>query len=579
MTYLATVPLPIAPVGSPGLLAIGALLLAVALLLAGWLLRRGRVRTGSKRRPGTPAVRVAALAAAGCTAYSADTSWRFAADYLDMGSTAERAAMFAAAELALFATALMARQNLNSPRGTPGLPGVLVWVITGVQAIPAFAESGPVGGTVRAFVGPIMAAMLWHQAMGIELRLHMPEAASHGVLASAGREVRERLLSRIGIAERNRDAAQITRDRATVRAVALATRLADRTPKRRGNWRGRRIARRLSVAIARAAVGTDPQQRHALLLQLAARRHATALATVNLPSPWTQFIPDEEADSADQTAPHTPLPRQQAGADQATHRLRAVPTAGPQTDRSSVGDRPDGYHTGPSQLKDGDQHPVPDLVPDTRGAQPSAGDRPAADDSGPADGTSPRATEDTDSVPPEHGDRPRPVPGTYESTGHAAGTAEYAGEEGALGTVPGTASVEGPSAAVPVPVPEDGDRDQTGTVPGTDTNGDRPQPVPANDDEPRPHPVPKPKPKGKGDRSRNGRGRQPRLSEDEIVARIRPHVPAVLERDGNSDITRVQLRQIMRAQRISIRNEHLSPVLQRLRSETGSKTRKRSSAR
>lgn len=238
MTYLATVPLPIAPVGSPGLLAIGALLLAVALLLAGWLLRRGRVRTGSKRRPGTPAVRVAALAAAGCTAYSADTSWRFAADYLDMGSTAERAAMFAAAELALFATALMARQNLNSPRGTPGLPGVLVWVITGVQAIPAFAESGPVGGTVRAFVGPIMAAMLWHQAMGIELRLHMPEAASHGVLASAGREVRERLLSRIGIAERNRDAAQITRDRATVRAVALATRLADRTPKRRGNWRG-----------------------------------------------------------------------------------------------------------------------------------------------------------------------------------------------------------------------------------------------------------------------------------------------------------------------------------------------------
>ena len=568
MTHLATVPLPIAPVGTSDLLAIGALLLAVALLLAGWLIRRGRTRTGSKRRPGTPAVRVAALAAAACTAYSADTSWRFAANYLDMGSTAERAAMFAAAELALFATALLARQNLNSPRGTPGLPGVLVWVITGVQAIPAFAESGPVGGTVRAFVGPIMAAMLWHQAMGIELRLHMPEAASHGVLASIGREVRERLLSRIGIAERNRDAAQITRDRATARAVALATRLAERTPKRRANRRGRRIARRLSVAIARAAVGTDPQQRHALLLQLAARRHATALATVNLPSPWTQFIPDEEADSGGQTAPHTCVPGLQAGGDPATHWPRAVPTAGPQADRASVGDRPDGDHAGPSRLKDGDHNPVPDLVPDARADQPSVGDRPAASGSGPADGTRLRAIGDSTSVPHEHEDRPRPVPGTEESTGHGAGTAEYAGGESALGTVPGTASVEDRSSAIPgPPVPDNGDRDQTDTVPATDTNRDRPQPVP------------KAKAKRKGDRSRNGRGRQPRLSEDEILARIRPHVPAVLERDGNSDITRVQLRQIMRAQRISIRNEHLSPVLQRLRSETGSSATTRSSRR
>lgn len=44
---------------------------------------------------------VAAMAALGCTAYSADTIWRFAADYLDMGSTVERAFMFATAELVL----------------------------------------------------------------------------------------------------------------------------------------------------------------------------------------------------------------------------------------------------------------------------------------------------------------------------------------------------------------------------------------------------------------------------------------------------------------------------------------------
>jgi hypothetical protein len=244
---------------------------------------------------GTPAIRVAALAAVGCTAYSADTSWRFAADYLDMNGTAERAAMFGAAELALFATALLARQNLNGPHAAPGVPGVLVWVITGVQIIPAYAESGPIGGTVRAFVGPVMAAMLWHLAMGIELRHHKPEAASKGFGALVTRELRERLLSRLGVAERHRDAAQITRERATVRAVALASRLAEIGPDRRDTQRGRRIARRLSVAVARASVGTDPDQRRKLLDQLAARRNATALATIALPSPWSERSPDPAA--------------------------------------------------------------------------------------------------------------------------------------------------------------------------------------------------------------------------------------------------------------------------------------------
>ncbi|MFG3041729.1 hypothetical protein ACGFYZ_32985, partial [Streptomyces sp. NPDC048330] len=266
------------------LLAIGIPATLLTLALAGWALHRWKA--GPQKRLGSPAVKVAALAALGCTAYSADTSWRFAADYLDMAGTAERVGMFAAAELALFATALMARQNLSS-QGAPGLPGTLVWVITGVQVIPAYAESGPVGGTVRAFVGPIMAAMLWHLAMGIELRLHTPGAASHGLIATLGREGRERLLSRLGIAARDRDAAQITRDRATARAVTLAARLAERTPAQRASRRGRRLARRLSKAIGRASIGTDPVQRRELLDQLAARRHALALATVPLPSPWS----------------------------------------------------------------------------------------------------------------------------------------------------------------------------------------------------------------------------------------------------------------------------------------------------
>ncbi|MEU5608433.1 hypothetical protein AB0H03_06695 [Streptomyces sparsogenes] len=227
------------------------------------------------------AVVVAAIAAAACTAYSADTSWRFAEHRLGMADVGERAAMFAAAELALFSCGLMARANMRTTAtehtaGSPGTPGVLVWVITGVQVIPAYSESGPVGGTVRAMIGPVLAALLWHHAMGLELRIVRPGALSSGLPAIIGRELRERLLSRLGLAVRDRTAEQISRDRATARAVRLASR-----PNLR-SWGQRRLA----AAVARAHVGTDPNQRHRLMRELAARRGAAQLATITLPSPW-----------------------------------------------------------------------------------------------------------------------------------------------------------------------------------------------------------------------------------------------------------------------------------------------------
>ncbi|MFJ5728781.1 helix-turn-helix domain-containing protein [Streptomyces paradoxus] len=257
----------------------------------------------------TPAaVAVASLAAMACTAYSADTSWRFAEHRLGMTSEIERAAMFAAAELALFSCALMARQNLRSPQGTPGTPGVLVWVITGVQVIPAYSESGIVGGTVRAVVGPVLAALLWHLAMGIELRHTTPGAASQSLPALVARELRERLLSRLGLAVRDRTAEQITRDRWTVKAVGLAAKLADMKPGARGRAR---TARRLSKAVGKAQAGADEAQRAKLLDLLAARRHAEALATIDLPSPWqdtTEDAQDGEDAPASVSVPPFPAP-------------------------------------------------------------------------------------------------------------------------------------------------------------------------------------------------------------------------------------------------------------------------------
>ncbi|UWS77247.1 hypothetical protein N1H47_21140 [Streptomyces noursei] len=241
---------------------------------------------GANRWRSTVAVRVAAVAALGCTAYSADTSWRFAADYLDMGSPVERAFMFAIAELALFATALMARQNLNGSARAPGLPGVLVWVITGVQIIPAYAEFGLIGGTVRALIGPVMAGMLWHLAMGIELRHRTSEAASRSLAAVLVRQARERLLARLGIADQGADATRLIRERALSEAVALILRAEAMTDEQRSERRGRRLADRLHVALERADVDGDPLQDELLLRKLATRKQALGLASITLPPRW-----------------------------------------------------------------------------------------------------------------------------------------------------------------------------------------------------------------------------------------------------------------------------------------------------
>ncbi|MFI0897083.1 hypothetical protein [Streptomyces sp. NPDC020983] len=272
--------------------------LAALLALAALVLRR--VRRARRRTPA--AVIVAALGALLCTAYSGDTSWNFARDHLAMHGVAERAVMFAAAELALFAVALMARQNLGTT-GAPGTPGTLVWLITGVQVIPAYSESGIVAGTVRAFVGPGLAALLWHLAMGIELRHHKPGEESRSLPAVLVREARERLLSYLGLSRRGRDAAQITRDRWTRTATRRAARLADLIAAGAGPRRVARARRRLATAVDRTDAGVLPEQRAVLLDRLAAYRGAADLASMSLPAPWAVTPGTVERDAVTATVP------------------------------------------------------------------------------------------------------------------------------------------------------------------------------------------------------------------------------------------------------------------------------------
>ncbi|WP_128381249.1 hypothetical protein [Streptomyces cavernae] len=270
---------------SPWASTLAAGLLLLALITTCYLIIR---RVGGS-------VFTAGLGALICTAYSADTSWRFARDHLGMHDTTERLVMFGAGEGALLACAVMARASKKATAtdvsaGTPGVPGVLVWCITSVQLVPAFAESGFWAGIVRAAFGPVMAALLWHEAMGLEIRINKPKALSSGLLAQIGHELRERLLSYLGVAVRGRTAAQVTRDRATARAVRLASR----------RWLGPWGRAALKASVARSAAGTSPEQRQQLLLLLAARRSAAQLRTLDVTSPWTP-------EPAPEPHPATPL--------------------------------------------------------------------------------------------------------------------------------------------------------------------------------------------------------------------------------------------------------------------------------
>jgi hypothetical protein len=355
-----------------------AVLLCVLAVAAWWMLWQ-RKRGDGRRRAGTAALRVAAVAAVGCTAYSADTSWRFAADYLDMSGTVERAAMFAVAELGLFATALMARANLNGPKQAPGLPGTLTWIITAVQILPSYAESGPIGGTVRAFVGPVMAALLWHLAMGIELRHRSPHAGSHSLVAVLARHARERLLARLQIADRNADATRIIRERALDQAVTLILRAEAIPPAKRTKRSARRLTRRLHKALEQADVDRDERQDALLLRKLATRQQALALASISLPARW----PARATDASGDVSPARP---RHAGAGRA-EKLSRPPAI----------DEGDEDADGTARPEPDDRPPPPART--TPGEEPLSGKEPAGSDpgkTGQADakqaGRKPRAT-------------------------------------------------------------------------------------------------------------------------------------------------------------------------------------------
>ncbi|WP_329376955.1 DUF2637 domain-containing protein [Streptomyces sp. NBC_01351] len=145
----------------------------------------------------------------------------------------------------------------------------------------------------------------------------------------------------------------------------------------------------------------------------------------------------------------------------------------------------------------------------------------------------------------------------------------------------------GPDRPSPNPGP-DPDPSRTTAPPDTTESRTGPNPdhdetrtdAPAGPDRPSPKPGPRRtrtgparprtvRAKVHGGRSERRTGPR-RLSEEEVVELVLPDVPAALAADGNEQITRTQLRSIMRARGIPLGNEHIGPVLTALRSATAS---------
>jgi hypothetical protein len=144
-------------------------------------------------------------------------------------------------------------------------------------------------GLGRVILGPVLGTIMLHLALGLELRSHHHRT---GTLARVTNELRERLLSRLGLADDERDALQRTRDRAAFRAAQLSL------PHRRRWSREARLQR----ALMAANVADDPRMRHKMLARLAVLRHAHELTTHDQSSPW---LNDDaaEADGDDQSHP------------------------------------------------------------------------------------------------------------------------------------------------------------------------------------------------------------------------------------------------------------------------------------
>ncbi|GAA2105755.1 hypothetical protein GCM10009801_81930 [Streptomyces albiaxialis] len=252
--------------------------------------------TGRRRRRLSAGTAAAAVAFVVCTSVSLNTSYRFTLDGLGMTGIEERVLACAAFEALIAMCVLGARERLASEDATPGWYGTAVWVFAALSAVPAWHEGGGLtpATLVRIIVGSFGSALSAHAALGLELK-HRTGGQSQSPGALIVRELRERLMARLGLIQRGRNAEQITRDRYMDRAIEHADEYDRLTPEKRKARAGRKLCGRMAQAMDRAGCA-EPERRMIFDRRLAMRRDVARLPDVDLPSTWTaQPTPEERA--------------------------------------------------------------------------------------------------------------------------------------------------------------------------------------------------------------------------------------------------------------------------------------------
>ncbi len=201
---------------------------------------------------------------------SVDTSWRYFGERLHILGP-ERVLLFSVVEVMLLAAAWSMRAGVRR-NGHPGSARAVAWALCGFQGYMALELSGPAAGIARVVLGSGLALVALHQALGIEIKVKT--GVRSGTLARIGRELRERALSRLGLADDARDALARTRERAAVRAAEIAT---SAKPSRR--------------ALRRAVLKAGPELRPLILDTRAALGSVDRLMDAVVDNPWTSVQP------------------------------------------------------------------------------------------------------------------------------------------------------------------------------------------------------------------------------------------------------------------------------------------------
>jgi len=209
------------------------------------------------------------------TLVSTDTSWRFFGERLGITDLRERVILFAVLEIALVAAGLSMRASVRRT-GNPGSARLVAWGLAGASAYMAVELSGPAAGVARVTLGPVLAIIALHQALGIEIKIR--HGVRTGTWATVGRELRERALSWANLGNDERDAKVRSRERAAVRAATIAT--------------APRVNRKaLRKAVLKSEAATNAATRALMLDTVAALQSLDALSSVQRTSPWTTPTP------------------------------------------------------------------------------------------------------------------------------------------------------------------------------------------------------------------------------------------------------------------------------------------------